>query len=143
MADDSLDDLKAAPDESPPEESSSSLSSESESSESSVEATSTSDGPSKAYLRYYLVLIPRSGLIEMQTYETLAEFARDLDVWITRKDRNEFNGELLAFRGWLMDFTLPVRTYRLSNPKDGVYQTINISSGGKGKYIGLKPKKIP
>lgn len=89
---------------------------------------------------FYILLAPDVGPLDLITCADVSDFSKQTHKWLTAKANGSYKGSIFPFLGWLVDFTLPLQTFRINIPNHG---EVEIGEGVKGKYLGLASSTQP
>jgi hypothetical protein len=88
---------------------------------------------------YYMLLVPKHGGCEILEYPTSKDMIKRLTAQLADKAAGSFEGEIFLFYGRQIEYSQPIMSYRVNDPKMG---ELSVSEGAKGKYLGLTPETL-
>lgn len=86
--------------------------------------------------KYYMLLIPKHGDLQILSYEDHKDMVKMLTVQLRNKEDGTFDGDILLFHGVQVEYSDPIMSYRVNIPTAG---ELSVSEGSKGKYLGYTP----
>lgn len=90
--------------------------------------------------KYFIVLVPEVGDVNVLAFKRVAEFGQALYEWKQRRTAQQYAGDILTFHGYQLEHTQFVGAMRIRFP-DG--QQLTMQDTSKFEYEGLEYQVEP